>query len=165
MTSQEQPALSGTPVLRQCVSHRLYTYAIFLLPLPCQLRHQQIWYHSSFWVFLYPSHLFINFPHCIIEIYSNIPDKFLIPLPPVIHNIISFFPRDSLDIQLQRLQPVFSYCSYSYKCRKKTSALQLIGSSPCIFKKGCKMVKLAFKESSRHLFSCFSKLHFPALSH
>lgn len=161
---QEQTASPGAPVLRQRVSHRLHTCAIFLPPFPCQLRHPQMWYHSSFWVFLSTSHLFVNFPHRITEICRNIPDKFLMPLPPIIHNIIFFFSRNVHDIQLRRHQPVVSHCS-SYTCRgEKNSALQLIGSSPCIFKKGCKMVKLAFKKSSRHFFNGLSELRCSAHS-
>ena len=118
--------------------------------------------HSEF--FFLPSHLFINFPLCITEIRCSILDKFLMPLPAVIHNITLFptFLGILWIFRLKRLQPVFSHCSSSYK-KKKKSTLQLIGSSSRIFKKECKMVKLAFNKSSRHLFNYFSKLHSPAL--
>lgn len=109
--------------------------------------------------------MFVNFPHGITEICRNIPDKFLMPLPPIIHNIISFF----LGILLIFSSKDSSQCFLTIRLLthavgEKNPALQLIGSSPCIFKKGCKMVKLAFKKSSRRLFNCFSKLHFPAHS-
>ena len=150
---------ASTLALRHHVSHKLYTYAIFLPPLPCQLRHQQM---IAFFM------LSFSFSQSLVRKFSllHTPDKYLMPLPPIMHNIIALFPRDSLYIQLQRLQRVFSHCSSSYKSRgRKKSAFQLIGSFPCVFKKEGKMVKLAFKKSSRHLFGCFSELYFSALSH